>query len=36
VRGVTGILFTQRAMTTPQPTPLFLDFWDAAYGACAS
>jgi CubicO group peptidase (beta-lactamase class C family) len=36
VRGVTGILFTQRAMTSPEPPPLFLDFWDAAYGACTS
>jgi CubicO group peptidase (beta-lactamase class C family) len=35
VRGVTGILFTQRAMTSPEPPPLFLDFWDSVYGALA-
>ncbi|MBV9282187.1 MAG: beta-lactamase family protein [Chloroflexi bacterium] len=33
VRGLTGILFTQRAMTSPQPPPLFTDFWNAAYAA---
>ncbi len=32
-RGLTGILLTQRAMTSPEPPPLFVDFWDAAYGA---
>jgi CubicO group peptidase (beta-lactamase class C family) len=32
-RGVTGILLTQRAMTSPEPPPLFVDFWDAVYGA---
>ncbi len=32
VRGLTGILLTQRAMTSPEPPPLFVDFWDAAYG----
>lgn len=32
-RGITGILFTQRAMTSPEPPALFVDFWDAAYGA---
>ena len=31
--GLTGILFTQRAMTSPQPPQLFIDFWEAAYGA---
>jgi CubicO group peptidase (beta-lactamase class C family) len=35
VRGLTGILFTQRAMTSPEPPPLFVDFWDAVYGALA-
>jgi CubicO group peptidase (beta-lactamase class C family) len=33
VRGLTGILFTQRAMTSPEPPAHFVDFWDAAYGA---
>lgn len=33
--GVTGILFTQRAMTSPQPPQIFLDFWEGAYGAVA-
>ena len=33
VRGLTGVLFTQRAMTSPAPPPLFVDFWDAAYGS---
>jgi len=33
VRGITGILLTQRAMTSPQPPPLYDDFWDAAYAA---
>ncbi len=32
-RGITGILLTQRAMTSPEPPPLFVDFWDAAIGA---
>ena len=32
-RGLTGILLTQRAMTSPEPPPLFVDFWDAAYAA---
>ena len=31
--GLTGILFTQRVMTSPQPPQLFTDFWEAAYGA---
>ncbi len=31
VRGITAILFTQRAMTSPEPTPLFMDFYEAAY-----
>jgi len=33
VRGLTGILLTQRAMTSPQPLPLFTVFWNAAYAA---
>ena len=32
-RGLTGILLTTRAMTSPEPPPHFVDFWDAAYGA---
>jgi CubicO group peptidase (beta-lactamase class C family) len=33
VRGLTGILFTQRGMTSPAPPPLFADFQDAAYAS---
>jgi len=33
VCGLTGILLTTRAMTSPEPPPHFMDFWDAAYGA---
>lgn len=33
VRGLTGILLTQRAMTSPEPPAHFADFWDAAYAA---
>jgi CubicO group peptidase (beta-lactamase class C family) len=33
VRGITGILLTQRAMTSPEPPPLCSVFWDAAYAA---
>ena len=32
-RGLTGILFTQRAMTSPEPPAVFDDFWNGAYGA---
>ena len=32
-RDVTGILFTQRAMTSPEPPEVFTDFWSAVYGA---
>jgi CubicO group peptidase (beta-lactamase class C family) len=32
-RGLTGILFTQRAMTSPAPPNVAVDFWTAAYGA---
>ena len=31
--GLTGILFTQRAMTSPEPPPVTVDFWNGAYGA---
>jgi CubicO group peptidase (beta-lactamase class C family) len=31
-RDVTGILLTQRAMTSPQPPQVMADFWRAAYG----
>jgi CubicO group peptidase (beta-lactamase class C family) len=33
-RGLTGILFTQRGMASPEPPPLYVDFWkgvDAAF-----
>jgi CubicO group peptidase (beta-lactamase class C family) len=33
VRGLTGILLTQRAMTSPEPPPLFADFWAGADAA---
>ena len=36
VRGLTTILFTQRAMTSPEPPALFSDFWEGAYAAMAS
>jgi CubicO group peptidase (beta-lactamase class C family) len=32
-RGLTGILLTQRAMSSPEPPAVFVDFWDAAYDA---
>ena len=32
-RDLTGILFTQRAMTSPQPPAVFDDFWACAYGS---
>ena len=32
-RDITGILFTQRAMTSPEPPETFVDFWTYAYGA---
>jgi CubicO group peptidase (beta-lactamase class C family) len=35
-RGLTTILLTQRAMTSPEPPAFFVDFWDAAYSAMAS
>jgi CubicO group peptidase (beta-lactamase class C family) len=30
-RDITGIPFTQRAMTSPQPPEVFTDFWNGAY-----
>jgi CubicO group peptidase (beta-lactamase class C family) len=33
VRGITGILLSQRAMTSPEPPQLFAEFWESAYGA---
>jgi CubicO group peptidase (beta-lactamase class C family) len=35
VTGLTGILLTQRMMTSPEPPEVFRDFWAAAYGALA-
>ena len=35
VRGITGILLTSRAMTSPAPPAHFVDFWDAAYASLA-
>jgi CubicO group peptidase (beta-lactamase class C family) len=35
VRGLTGILLTTRAMTSPEPPPLFATFWQTAYAAMA-
>jgi len=34
--GVTGILFTQRAATSPAPTPLVEDFWAGVNAATAT
>ncbi len=31
--GLTGILLTQRAVTSPEATEIFTDFWTAAYAA---
>ncbi len=36
VTGVTGVLFTQRAMTSPQPPEVFNDFWRLAYQSLES
>jgi CubicO group peptidase (beta-lactamase class C family) len=33
VRGLTGILLTQRAKTSPEPPQIFMDFWEAAIAA---
>ncbi|HEY6472267.1 MAG TPA: serine hydrolase domain-containing protein [Acidimicrobiales bacterium] len=34
-RGLTGIMFTSRAMSSPVPPPHFVDFWSGAYWALA-
>jgi CubicO group peptidase (beta-lactamase class C family) len=34
--GLTGILLTQRQMTSPEPTEIATDFWAAAYAAIGS
>jgi CubicO group peptidase (beta-lactamase class C family) len=31
--GLIGILMTQRMMESPEPPPVFNDFWTLAYGA---
>lgn len=33
--GLTGIVFSTRAMTSPEPPAHIVEFWDAAYGALA-
>lgn len=33
--GISGILLTQRAMTSPEPPPLFDEFWASAYSLFA-
>ena len=33
--GLTGILLTQRMMTSPEPPEVARDFWTAAYAAIA-
>lgn len=33
--GLTGILLTQRMVTSPEPTQVARDFWSAAYAALA-
>lgn len=33
--GLTGILLTQRMMTSPEPPPVARDFWSAVYAALA-
>jgi CubicO group peptidase (beta-lactamase class C family) len=35
VSGLTGILLTQRMMTSPEPPAVARDFWSAAYAALA-
>lgn len=35
VRGVTGILLTTRAMTSPEPPPHFAAFWKTVSAALA-
>ena len=34
--GLTGILLTQRTVTSPEPTEVARDFWSAAYAAIAT
>ena len=34
-RDITGVLFTQRAMASPQPPEVFVDFWNGAYDSLA-
>jgi CubicO group peptidase (beta-lactamase class C family) len=34
--GLTGVLLTQRAMTSPQPPEVMTDFWRLAYGALSN
>jgi|HubBroStandDraft_5_1064220.scaffolds.fasta_scaffold20463_2 CubicO group peptidase (beta-lactamase class C family) len=34
--GLTGILLTQRQVTSPEPTEIAMDFWTAAYAAAGS
>ncbi len=33
--GLTGIVLSTRAMTSPEPPAQMVDFWAAAYGALA-
>lgn len=33
--GMIGILLTQRMMDSPEPPPVFTDFWTLAYAAMA-
>ena len=32
-RGLTAILMTNRAQESPEPPPLYLDFWKTAYAS---
>jgi hypothetical protein len=32
VTGVTAILLTNQMWTSPAPSPVFVDFWEAAFG----
>ena len=34
--GLTGVLLTQRGMTSPQPPEVMTDFWRLAYGALSN
>jgi hypothetical protein len=33
--GLTGIVLSTRAMTSPEPPAHMVEFWDAVYGALA-